>query len=83
MVRNASRVLLPGHAPTSGAVREHRNYRGDEGAVYFSQTIISDKQHPVLTRKDFMGAHEWCFYWVERGRRARSTARTTSPTCRR
>ena len=22
--------------------------------------------HPVLTRKDFMGAHEWCFYgWRE------------------
>ena len=25
-----------------------------------------DKQHPVLTRKDYMGAHEWCFYgWRE------------------
>src|SRR5262249_27203646 len=23
---------------------------------------IWDKQHAVLTRKDFMGAHEWCFY---------------------
>jgi DNA modification methylase len=34
--------------------------------LYFSQTIIWDKQHPVLTRKDFMGAHEWCFYgWRE------------------
>jgi DNA modification methylase len=21
-----------------------------------------DKMHPVLTRKDYMGAHEWCFY---------------------
>ncbi len=30
--------------------------------LYFSQSIIWDKQHPVLTRKDFMGAHEWCFY---------------------
>jgi DNA modification methylase len=30
--------------------------------LYMSQTIIWDKQHPVLTRKDFMGAHEWCFY---------------------
>jgi hypothetical protein len=28
--------------------------------LYFSQAIIWDKQHPVLTRKDFMGAHEWC-----------------------
>lgn len=34
--------------------------------LYFSQAIIWDKQHPVLTRKDFMGAHEWCFYgWKE------------------
>jgi DNA modification methylase len=24
------------------------------------------KEHPVLTRKDFMGNHEWCFYgWRE------------------
>jgi DNA modification methylase len=29
-------------------------------SLYFSQAIIWDKQHPVLTRKDFMGAHEWC-----------------------
>jgi len=30
------------------------------------QTIIWDKQWPVLTRKDFMGAHEWAFYgWRE------------------
>jgi DNA modification methylase len=34
--------------------------------LYFSQAIIWDKQHPVLTRKDYMGAHEWCFYgWKE------------------
>jgi DNA modification methylase len=34
--------------------------------LYFSQAIIWDKQHPVLTRKDFLGAHEWCFYgWKE------------------
>jgi len=37
-----------------------------ECSLYFSQSIIWDKQHPVLTRKDFMGAHEWCFYgWRE------------------
>ena len=36
--------------------------------LYFSQSIIWDKQHPVLTRKDFMGAHEWAFYgWREGG----------------
>ena len=34
--------------------------------LYFSQAIIWDKEHPVLTRKDFMGNHEWCFYgWKE------------------
>src|SRR5678809_726022 len=34
--------------------------------LYFSQAIIWNKQHPVLTRKDFMGAHEWSFYgWRE------------------
>lgn len=34
--------------------------------LYFSQAIIWDKMHPVLTRKDYMGAHEWCFYgWKE------------------
>ena len=35
--------------------------------LYFSQSIIWDKQHPVLTRKDFMGAHEWCFYGWRKG----------------
>ncbi len=34
--------------------------------LYFSQAIIWVKGHPVLTRKDFMGDHEWCFYgWLE------------------
>jgi DNA modification methylase len=34
--------------------------------LYFSQTIIWVKEHPVLTRKDFMGNHEWAFYgWRE------------------
>jgi DNA modification methylase len=34
--------------------------------LYFSQALIWDKMHPVLTRKDYMGAHEWCFYgWRE------------------
>jgi DNA modification methylase len=30
--------------------------------LYFSQQIIWVKEHPVLTRKDFLGNHEWCFY---------------------
>jgi DNA modification methylase len=34
--------------------------------LFFSQAIIWVKEHPVLTRKDFMGNHEWCFYgWRE------------------
>ena len=37
-----------------------------ECGLYFSQAIIWVKNMPVLTRKDFMGAHEWCFYgWRE------------------
>jgi DNA modification methylase len=37
-----------------------------ECELYFSQAIIWVKEHPVLTRKDFMGNHEWCFYgWRE------------------
>ncbi|MBL8821656.1 MAG: ParB N-terminal domain-containing protein [Planctomycetia bacterium] len=34
--------------------------------LYFSQAIVWDKQHPVLTRKDMMGAFELAFYgWKE------------------
>lgn len=37
-----------------------------ECGLYFSQAIIWVKNMPVLTRKDFMGAHEWAFYgWRE------------------
>jgi DNA modification methylase len=37
-----------------------------ESSLYFTQTLIWVKEHPVLTRKDFMGNHEWCFYgWRE------------------
>jgi hypothetical protein len=32
--------------------------------LYFSQAIIWVKEHPVLTRKDFMGNHEWCFQQI-------------------
>ena len=38
----------------------------EKAGLYFSQGIVWDKQHPVLTRKDFMGAFEICFYgWKE------------------
>ena len=37
-----------------------------QNGLYFSQAIIWDMQHPVLTRKDSTGAYEWCFYgWKE------------------
>jgi DNA modification methylase len=67
--KNLSRVLLPGRAAYIwGGYANVANYPPalHEAGLYFSQTIIWDKQHPVLTRKDFMGAHEWCFYcWKE------------------
>ena len=34
--------------------------------LHFSQAVIWVKEHPVLTHKDMMGNHEWCFYgWRE------------------
>jgi DNA modification methylase len=60
---NLSRVLDPGRAfYIWGGYANVANYPPALMAskLYFSQTIIWDKQHPVLTRKDFMGAHEWC-----------------------
>jgi len=37
-----------------------------KSGLYFSQAIIWHKLHPVLTRKDFLGAFELCFYgWAE------------------
>ncbi len=67
--KNAARVMLPGRAAYIwGGYANVANYPPalKEAGLYFSQTIIWDKQHPVLTRKDFMGAHEWCFYcWKE------------------
>ena len=66
---NIARVLLPGRAFYCwGGYANVANYPPALKAcgLYFSQTIIWHKQHPVLTRKDFMGDHEWCFYsWRE------------------
>jgi len=63
------RVLKPGGAfYIWGGYANLANYPQALKAhqLYFSQTIIWDKQHPVLTRKDYMGAHEWAFYgWRE------------------
>lgn len=66
---NAARVLIPGGGfYIWGGYANCANYPPalKANGLYFSQAIIWDKQHPVLTRKDFMGAHEWCFYgWKE------------------
>jgi len=66
---NIARVLKPGRALYCwGGYANCANYPPflKKHGLYFSQAIIWDKQHPVLTRKDFMGAHEWCFYcWKE------------------
>jgi DNA modification methylase len=66
---NLSRVLLPGRGfYIWGGYANVANYPPVLKAceLYFSQAIIWVKEHPVLTRKDFMGNHEWCFYgWRE------------------
>ena len=66
---NIARVLLPGRAfYLWGGYSNIGNYPPALAAcgLYFSQTIIWVKEHPVLTRKDFMGNHEWAFYgWRE------------------
>jgi DNA modification methylase len=64
-----ARVLLPGRAfYIWGGYANCGNYPPVLKAkgLYFSQAVIWVKEHPVLTRKDFMGNHEWCFYgWRE------------------
>ena len=66
---NIARVLKPGGAfYIWGGYANLGNYPGPlkTAGLYFSQGIVWDKQHPVLTRKDYMGAFEICFYgWRE------------------
>ena len=66
---NASRVLKPGGSfYIWGGYANLGNYPAPlkTSGFYFSQGIVWDKQHPVLTRKDYMGAFEICFYgWKE------------------
>lgn len=67
---NMARVLEPGRSfYIWGGYANCANYPPflKKHDLYFSQAIIWDKQHPVLTRKDFMGAHEWCFYGWKAG----------------
>lgn len=66
---NIARVLLPGHSFFIwGGYANLGNYPPvlRSHKLYFSQGIVWDKQHPVLTRKDFMGCFELAFYgWKE------------------
>ena len=66
---NIARVLVPGRCfYIWGGYANCGNYPPalKECGLYFAQAIIWVKEHPVLTRKDFMGNHEWCFYgWRE------------------
>jgi DNA modification methylase len=66
---NIARVLVPGRCfYIWGGYANCGNYPPalKECGLYFSQAVIWVKEHPVLTRKDFMGNHEWCFYgWRE------------------
>ena len=66
---NLARALDPGRAVYLwGGYSNVKNYPGaiERAGLYFSQAIVWDKQWPVLTRKDYMGAHETCFYcWKE------------------
>jgi DNA modification methylase len=66
---NISRVLLAGRSfYIWGGYGNLGNYPPvlKASGLYFSQGIVWDKQHPVLTRKDFMGAYEIGYYgWKE------------------
>ena len=66
---NIARVLVPGRGfYIWGGYANLGNYPPylKKHGLYFSQSIVWDKQHPVLSRKDFMGAFELAFYgWKE------------------
>jgi DNA modification methylase len=66
---NAARVLQPGRGfYVWGGYANLGNYPPflKKHGLYFSQGLVWDKQHPVLTRKDFMGCFELAFYgWRE------------------
>jgi DNA modification methylase len=66
---NMSRVLEPGRGFFCwGGYANLGNYPPflRKNNLYFSQAIVWDKLHPVLTRKDFLGCFELAFYgWKE------------------
>ena len=66
---NIARLLEPGHGfYIWGGYANLGNYPAPlrRNGLYFSQAVVWDKQHPVLTRKDMMGSFEIAFYgWRE------------------
>jgi DNA modification methylase len=67
---NAARVLLPGRSFYAwGGYSNLANYPVvlQTCGLYFSQAIIWVKEHPVLTRKDYMGNFELAFYGWKQG----------------
>ncbi|MFO0815307.1 MAG: DNA modification methylase [Gemmatales bacterium] len=68
---NLARVLDPGRSfYVWGGYANLGNYPAplQRHGLYFSQAVVWDKQHPVLTRKDMMGAFELAFYGWKEGR---------------
>jgi len=67
---NLARALLPGRSfYVWGGYANIFNFPRalEQTDLYFSQAVVWVKGHPVLTRKDFMGDHEWCFYGWRKG----------------
>jgi DNA modification methylase len=66
---NIARVLEPGRSfYIWGGYANLANYPPalKQHKLYFSQCLVWNKQHPVLSRKDFMGCFEIAFYgWLE------------------
>jgi DNA modification methylase len=68
--QNAARVLIPGGGfYIWGGYANFANYPKPlaDAGLYLSQAIVWIKEHPVLTRKDFLGNHEWAFYGWKSG----------------
>jgi len=62
---NLARVLLPGRSYYIWAGYSNVfNYPRaiEEAGLRFGQILVWVKGHPVLTRKDYMGDHESCYY---------------------
>lgn len=66
----AARLIPGGSFYIWGGYSNWKNYPSkiESAGLYFSQGIAWVKEHPVLTRKDYMGNFESCFYgWKEGG----------------